>query len=210
MATHEPSFYQAVAAEAPTGHRVGVPLAEVLAGPLPAMRNRALLQLDLGAVEPVLRGTTAVFLELPPAVSVVDLRLDASGAYEFVRVGEYVQRGKVFRKRAGGLRRFAAILAEETDEPIGDGPEDFERSTQLRLGGAVRLEKSDELAARRTLSWFLGDEPCWVQASRRADYAVAAAPWLYCGTVESDAYVGAVHAFFHREKRLLRNVFECT
>jgi hypothetical protein len=210
MTTREPTFYQAVASDVPTGHRVGVDLAEVLVGPLPAMRNRALLQVDLAVVEPALAGTAAVFLELPPATSVVDLRLDASGKYEFVRVGEYVQRGKVFRKRAGGLRRFAAILAEETEEPLGDRPEEFARSTRLRLGGAVRLTKSDELAARRTLSWFIGDEPCWVQAGRRVDYAVTAAPWLYCGTVESDAYVGVVHAFFHREKRLLRNVFECT
>jgi phosphate:Na+ symporter len=68
----------------------------------------------------------------------------------------------------------------------------------------------DELAALRTLSGFISDEPRWVQAGSRVDYAVTAAPWLYCGTVESDAYFGAVHAFFHREKGLLRNVFECT
>lgn len=127
-----------------------------------------------------------------------------------MRVGEYVNRGKVFRKRAGGLERFAAILQEETEEPLGDERDDFEGRTGLRLGGAVDLVRSDELTARRTLSWFIGDEPCWVQARRRVDYGVVAAPWLYCGTVESDSYSGAVHAFFHREKRLLRNVFECT
>lgn len=73
MTKREPIFHQAVASKVPTGHCVGVPLAEVLTGPLPAVRNRALLQLDLGVMEPALEGTAVVFLELPPATSVVDL-----------------------------------------------------------------------------------------------------------------------------------------
>jgi hypothetical protein len=210
MATRERTFYRAVGSKTATGHRVGVPFAEVLVDAAPPVPNRVLLELDLGAVERGLAGVTVVFLEVPPAISVVDLQRGDGGLYAFVRAGHYTHQGKVFHKLASTMKRFGAILDEENEDTLSVQKRDFEKASGARLGGPVRFAKSDELAAPRALGWSIGDEPFWLQALGKRDYAVAAAPWLYCGTVESSFYFGAVHAFFHRGKKLLRNVFECT
>lgn len=186
-------YFSAAASDAPTGHRLGLRLADVLTNP-PGIPVRAgvLLSLDLGAVRPELAGIAIPFLELPPCGDRVVLERADDGRWTLTD-----------QDYAEDLASFWQVLEQETEDSLQDLADDL-ASEGIPLGSPVALEPSDDPSYMTPLGWEIGPEVRWLQYDRGNP------PEHYCGSVSSDYYFGTVHAFYDPETKVCTLEFECT
>ena len=194
------SQYILKASVSETGNQFALALSDVVKDAPKDMRAGVLLKFDIGFMHPDMKGHLGAFLELPTSFDSVDCKVLEDGMLEFVTS---IPNGY------NTITDLCEEWAQETEDTIQDM---YEASTEdaPQLGGNVTLEVTQDPGYEQPLVISLPDEPQWLQSMTSEDHGVSDDDWKFLGQLTSDYYFGTIFAFYNREAKLLRNIFECT